>query len=277
MDMITMLAIITVVYFTALFFLCLYREEINIKIGNLIFVILDVIFFFCWMLAMHPKGWLDDGFETLENISPLMFTLIPLTYVMKGKVRDCCFSTIALLSAGMFVAIYVSPEYEYVVAFRREADFLYTSEAICHMICSLFGAYLVLTNQVKPNFSSWIKSIIFLYSIITYAVVLNFAFHKSFFGMDPYGDYSIYMIDIFGSFEATLVAFYIGVLLVLTIGMQIAALLDKLASHKFIETFRHHKEKTAPIGEGEAPQINQTELPQTNELEESEKTDVQTE
>ena len=230
MNMLTMLAILTVVYFGTLLALCFFREQINIKVFNLIFVILDVFFFFLWNLAMYPKGKLDDGFETLENISPLMFTLIPLTYFMKGKVKDYCFSAIAFLSVGMLVAMYASPEYEYVFTFRREADFMYTSEALCHMLCSLFGAYLVLTNQVKPVFSSWIKSIVFMYSFITFGVILNFVFHKGFFGMDPYGDYSIYMIDIFGSFEATLVAYYIGVLLVLTIGMQVNAGLDKLSA-----------------------------------------------
>ena len=230
MNMLTMLAILTVVYFGTLLALCFFREQINIKVFNLIFVILDVFFFFLWNLAMYPKGKLDDGFETLENISPLMFTLIPLTYFLKGKVKDYCFSAIAFLSVGMLVAMYASPEYEYVFTFRREADFMYTSEALCHMLCSLFGAYLVLTNQVKPVFSSWIKSIVFMYSFITFGVILNFVFHKGFFGMDPYGDYSIYMIDIFGSFEATLVAYYIGVLLVLTIGMQVNAGLDKLSA-----------------------------------------------
>ena len=46
--------------------------------------------------------------------------------------------------------------------------------------------------------------------------------------MDPYGNYTIYMIDIFGSFEATLAAYLLGVLLVLTLGMQIGYVFFKL-------------------------------------------------
>ena len=228
MHMLTMLVILTVVYFSTLVLLCLYREQINVKIGNLIFIILDVLFFFYWNLAMYKKGWLDDGFETLENISPMMFTLLPLTGLMKGKVRDYFFSASALLSAGMFVAMYVTPQYQYVAKLRSEADALYTGEALCHMLFSLFGVYLVLTNQVKLNFSSWVKSIVFMYSCITFGVVLNQVFHKTFFGMDPYGSYAIYMIDIFDTFGATLAAFYIGVLLVLTIGLQVNTILEKL-------------------------------------------------
>ncbi len=260
MNMLTMLAILTAVYFITLLLLCLYRQHINIKVGNLIFVILDVIFFFCWNLAMYPKGKLDDGFETLENISPLMFTLIPLTYAMRGKVKDACFCAIAFLSVGMLVAMYASPEYEYVFTFRREADFMYTGEALCHMLCSLFGVYLVLTNQVKPNFLNWIKSLAFMYSFITFGVILNFVFHKGFFGMNPYGNYSIYMIDIFGSFEATLVAYYIGVLLVLTIGMQVNAGLERLTSKLHL-----HAELAPPTEECAPLPITQAETPLAEE------------
>ncbi len=269
MNMLTMLAILTTVYFITLLLFCLYRQHINVKIGNLIFVILDVLFFFCWNLAMYPKGKLDDGFETLENISPLMFTLIPLTYLMREKVKDACFSAIAFLSVGMLVAMYASPEYEYVFTFRREADFMYTSEALCHMLCSLFGVYLVLTNQVKPTFSSWIKSLAFMYSFITFGVILNFVFHRGFFGMDPYGDYSIYMIDIFGSFEVTLVAYYIGVLLVLTIGMQVTAGLEKLTSklHSYAEsTLQKPLNEPLSIAQAETPLIGEEGLEVSAEI-----------
>ena len=67
-----------------------------------------------------------------------------------------------------------------------------------------------------------------MFSVIGFGILLNYFFHTRNFGMDPYGNYTIYMIDIFGSFEATLVAYLLGVLLVLTIGMQFGYLLNKL-------------------------------------------------
>ena len=60
-------------------------------------------------------------------------------------------------------------------------------------------------------------------------------FHTNNFQMDPYGGASIYMIDIFGSFWATVVAYYLGVLLVLTIGMQIGYGVQKLVEKVNIE------------------------------------------
>ena len=48
--------------------------------------------------------------------------------------------------------------------------------------------------------------------------------------MNPYGQYGIYFIDIFGSFGATLIAYYVGVLLVLTIGWHVGRIFVKLTS-----------------------------------------------
>ena len=53
--------------------------------------------------------------------------------------------------------------------------------------------------------------------------------------MNPYGGYKIYMIDIFGSFGATLAAYLLGVLLVITLGMQIGAVFNKSVSKIHIE------------------------------------------
>ena len=226
--MIVMLGIVSVFYFTTLILICFYREHINIKVANTLFVIADLILFFCWNLAGYQKGWLEKGFMTLENISPMVCTMIPLTCFMGEKTKNFCYSMVAFLAFGMFCALYISPEQAYLFNFNERANFVYTSEALCHMVCSLFGVYLVLTGQVKVDVKHWLKSIAFTYAIVLYGVFLNFVFHKSFFGMNPYGNASIYFIDIFGSFEATLAGYLLGILLVLTLGMQAVGGLHRL-------------------------------------------------
>ena len=232
MDMMFVLGILAAVFFVSLTILCFFHEQINIKICNAIFVICDILFYFVWNVGMYEEGWLKNGFMTLGNISPMIFTVIPLTVFMKDKIKDYAFSAIAFLWTGMFLALFISPEYTYLYDYRTEASLVYTGEALCHMIASLFGIYLILTKQVTINFSTWIKSIIFLYSVILFGVILNFLFHKSNFGMDPYGAYSIYFMDLFGTFEATLIAYLLGVMVVLTLGMQSAYLLDRLCHPK---------------------------------------------
>jgi len=244
MDMMLVLGILAAIFFVSLTIICLYRETINTKIVNIIFIIADVIFYFVWNLGMHEKGWLDGGFVTLGNISPLIFTVIPLTLFMNDKVKEYAYSAIAFLWGGMFIALFVSPEYSYLFSYNTEATFLYTGEALCHMLASLFGIYLILTGQVKANTRSLLKAITFMYSIILYGVFLNYVFQKRHFGMDPYGDYAIYFIDIFGTFEATFIAYLLGVLVVLMLGLEVGYLLERMTDPKRVFKPKRKLEET---------------------------------
>ena len=234
MNMMQMVGIMVVCYFITLTLLAFYRNIINVKVANTVFIIIDVIFLFCWTYAGYQRGWLEDGYLTLENISPFIMTLIPATVFLSDKVRSYCNSAIAFLWIGMFVALIFSPQHAYIFSYNIEASFVYVSEAASHLLASLYGAFLIMTKQVKCNSTHWRKSVVCMYSVIGFGVFLNYVFHTSNFGMDPYGGYGIYMIDLFGSFEATLVAYLLGVLVVLTAGMQIGRIFFKLveATHE---------------------------------------------
>ena len=227
MDMNLVLGILSLIYFVSVLIMCVYRFKINFKLWNGVLIVANFMAYSCWNYAAYQQGWLDEGWLTLGNISPLMFTMILLTPFMKESLKNYVYSALAFLSVGMFLAMLISPEHSYIFNFNREASFLYASEAVAHMVCSFYGLFLVITGKVKPDFKHWTMSAIFMYSVITFGVILNFVFHKDHFGMDPYGGASIYMLDIFGSFWATLVAYYFGVALVLTVGMQVAYLLER--------------------------------------------------
>ena len=226
MDMNLVLGILSLIYFLSVLIMCVYRFKINFKLWNGVLIAANFMAYSCWNYAAYQQGWLDEGWLTLGNVSPLMFTMILLTPFMKESIKNYVYSALAFLSVGMFLAMLISPEHSYIFNINREASFLYASEAVAHMVCSFYGLFLVMTDKVKPDFKHWTRSAIFMYSIITFGVILNFVFHKDHFGMDPYGGASIYMLDIFGSFWATLVAYYFGVALVLTVGLQAAYLLE---------------------------------------------------
>ena len=190
-------------------------------------------------------------FMTFDNISPFTFTLIPFIWLLKDKVKDYAFCAIAFLHFGMLCATMVSPEQAYLFNFTAEADMIYTADAFCHMITSLFGIYLVLTKQVKPCFKSWLKSLIFMYSVITFGVLLNVAFHRSYFGMNPYGNYSIYFLDVFHNFGTTLLVYYLGVLVVLTFGMQTSYWFLKLLEPHGNKRKKKRKEMTSTMIESD--------------------------
>ena len=123
MNMMQMVAIMVACYFITLTLLCIYRDIIDIKIANAVFIIVDIIFFFGWNYAAYLKGWLSDGYMTLENISPFIMTLIPLTVFMSERVRSYCNSAIAFLWLGMFLALIISPQHAYIFNYNIEASF----------------------------------------------------------------------------------------------------------------------------------------------------------
>ena len=120
MNMMQMLGIVLFFYFVSLIFICLYRDVVNVKVWNAVFITADVIAFFCWNIAAYQRGWLDKRFMTLDNISPLMCTVIPLTCFMKDSIRQAALSAIACLSLGMFLAMLISPEHAYLFNFNIE-------------------------------------------------------------------------------------------------------------------------------------------------------------
>ena len=95
MNMMQMVGIMVFLFFVSLTVICLYHEHINKKIGNLIFIVLDVLFFLGWTYASYQRGGLNDGYLTLDNISPFIMTLIPLTPLFSEKVKKYCYSAIA--------------------------------------------------------------------------------------------------------------------------------------------------------------------------------------
>ena len=239
MNMQLMLGVGVLCYFVTLALICFYRDKINVKAGNVIFIIADVILYLLWNIAYAENGWLQDGFMTLENISPFIFTVIPMTVFLHPKAKDFAYSAIAFLHLGLFLATLISPEYVVIFNYRTEATFAYTAEAMCHLVSSLFGLYLILTEQVKPDFRHWLKSLAFLLGWISFGVALNLILDTHCFNMNP-NRYGIYMLDIFDSFWATLAAYYLGVIALLTLGMQTG-----FAWKKLVDKIKPHHENTA--------------------------------
>ena len=163
MHMMHMLGILTLIFFLSVFLMCLYRNKINFKVWNTTFIMLDIAAYFCWNYAAYLKGWLEGGWMTLGNISPFMFTMIPLTLFMNDKAKTYVYSALSFLCVGMFFAMLITPNHAYLFNFNAEATFIHTSEAVCHLICALYGIFLILTKKVTADFKHWTKSIIFMY------------------------------------------------------------------------------------------------------------------
>ena len=235
MHMMQMLGGLSLVFFVALFLMCFFREKLNHPFINPLFIVVCAVFFFCWNYAAFERGWLEDGFMTLENISPFICTVILVTPFLSDKMKDFAYCAIAFLGFGMLAALYISPGASYFMSHNYTANFMHISEAACHLVMSLYGFYLILSEKVKMTWENFGKAIVFVYTAIGFGVFLNWCFHLANFGMNMYGDYSIYFLDIFGSFETTFIAYLVGVMGTLTLGFLIGMFLDWFSKPKEIE------------------------------------------
>ena len=253
MHMMQMLGTLSLVLFVALFLMCFFREKLYHPIVNSLFLFGCMVFFFCWNYAAYERGWLEDGFMTLENISPFICTVILATPFMNERIKDLAYCAIAFLGFGMLLALYISPGASYFMNHNHTANFMHISEAACHLLMALYGFYLILSEKVKLTWENFGKAIVFVYSSICFGVFLNWCFHLSNFGMDMYGDASIYFLDIFGTFELTFVAYLVGVLGTLTLGFLFGMFLDWFSKPK-----PEKEETTAPAEETtDTPEMTQ--------------------
>ena len=232
MHIMVMLSVLALVFFVALFLMCFFRKKLSNPLVNPLFLIVCAVCFFCWNYAAYERGWLEDGFMTLENISPFICTIILLTPFMSEKIKDFANCSIAFLGFGMFLALFISPGADYFMHHVQMSTFAHVSEAVCHLTMALYGFYLILVDKVKLTWVALAKSLVFIYTAIGFGVFLNWCFHLGNFGMDMYGDYSIYFLDIFGSFEITFVAYLVGVLATIAMGFLVGAFLDWLTNPK---------------------------------------------
>ena len=232
MHIMYMLAIMSLIFIIGLFLMCFFREKLNHPLVNPLFISACAVFYFCWTYAMYDLRGGKFNFLTLENISPLICTVIVSTPFMAKWLKGYANAAVAFLSFGMFVAMFVTPEVEYIFNYNEDANFVHVSEAACHLIMAFYGYYLVLSGKVELNLKNYSKSLVFIYSAIAFGIFINIFFKKSNFGMSVYGNYSIYFIDIFGSFLATLVAYLFGVLATITAGFWICAFVDKISHRK---------------------------------------------
>lgn len=250
MSMMGMTGVLIAIYFISITVIMAFSKEQSRKNLNWIFLGINLISF----VGLNIFYFQKDGvfsFLTFDNISPFTFTLMIFTVLLKDKFAYAFKCAIAFLSVGMIIAMMITPQYAYIYNFAEEARVDYLLDAVCHMNCSLYGIYLVASGQVKLTFDNFRKSLVFMYTVITGVVIANALFHKNFFGMCPYGGYSIYMFNLFEEYWATLLAYYLGVLVVLYLGFGFNYALNRLNRSElaFDEYYYERKRKKKELAE----------------------------
>ena len=227
--------------------MCIFRDKLNTPLINRMFTIATLVFYFSWTYAGALLGWLRSGFLTMQNISPFICTVVIILPFMRKPLRDFAYASISYLSVGMFLALFLSPLANYLFEMKKEATFVYASEAACHLIMALYGFYLFLCGRVKVSLLDLKRGAIFTYTAVTIGVLCNYFFKMNNFGMNMHGDYAIYSLRLFDSFGATLVAYLVGIFGVLCMGYIAGYFILKLTDKK-----EPKEEKSAPTPTKEA-------------------------
>ena len=166
----------------------------NTKIVNLIFFItifsLYVMYVLQVLLIQGHKSIYFHGVLASANVSPFMFSTLPIVYFSRGRVQTYLYGLIALLSVGMML----SPILNAVTYALNDIPFqiLAVWDYIAHLGLSLWGIYLVRSNQVKIELKSSIFSALIILSVALFMLVHNLIFDTTFFGLSLNGKHNIY-------------------------------------------------------------------------------------
>lgn len=222
---------ITLVGFIAIYIIGIFgMKYINKKIIiNIIFPFLFFLFSLTNTIYFYYKvGFNDWNFQNtlpVANISPFMFFTSLIIIVLPNKLKKYVNTLILLLSLGMFGAGMLS------LIFNAIRDYNYywfiILDSFNHLLFSLYGIYLLKTNQIcKEN-----KKIILSGSLIIFVslvmLVLNLIFQTSFFGLSLFGNHSIYNIVISDSSLLSAFIYFIGLIIILCLGWLYSRFIKK--------------------------------------------------
>lgn len=192
----------------------------NTKLFNLLFMALVYLQYLAlaWVIYQDVGFW-DWNFQNtlpMANVSPFMFSLMPLLLILPEKIRQQLHLLISMLSVGMLLSSVLGCISNAMTHYKFHAHFLLDFGA--HFALSAFGVYLVKSGQVKINWKNCLRSGAWIYGAAVCMLVLNVIFDKSFFGLSLNGKHNIYNKMLVESSYLSALIYFVGLGLVMLLG-----------------------------------------------------------
>ena len=193
----------------------------RVRRWNLLFMALVYVPYLALVWHMYRDTGADDwNFRNTlptANVSPFMFSLMPLLLILPGKIKKQFHLLIAMLSV-----------YYAAIRYRFHPHFLLDFGA--HFALSAFGVYLSKSGQVAWKPKNCLISAAWIYGVALGMLVLNGIFDKAFFGLSLNGKHNIYnMVLVENSYLSALI-YFVGLGAVLLLGALYCNFLNKKAS-----------------------------------------------
>ena len=223
--------ILTLVVFCFLFAVSIYLMKYirNIQLFNLIFIALVYIPYICVCIIVYKTDtdinrWNFLNTLPVANVSPFMFSIMPILLILPKKIREYVYLLISMLTVGMFL----SPAFGCIGNAMRNYNFHFhfALDYLSHFALSAFGIFLIRSKQAKFNSKNCIISGSIIFSVATIMLLLNVIFDKAFFGLSLNGKHNIYNMVLVNNSYLSALIYYIGLACVLMLGMAVCKLFN---------------------------------------------------
>ena len=226
MGYIIALIICFVLYAIAVKYIACFKQT---KIVNFLFCATVFALYFSLSATVYSDvGFNDWNFKNtlpVANVSPFMFSIMPLVIIAPKKIRGYLFALISLLSFGMLVSPALGCIYNASINYKFHFHFLL--DYVAHFLLSLFGIYLVRTKQVILTKRTALIGGSIIVSVAFVMLVLNLIFDTSFFGLSLRGKHNIYNSVLVENSYLSCALYFAGLIFVLIMGFVMCNLLSK--------------------------------------------------
>lgn len=225
-----MLYLITLFVLIGVYGLVVYLMKFmtNKKLTNLIFCLFIWILYIVYVIIIYndvgKEDWNFLNTLPVANVSPFMFSIIPFILLLPEKAEKYAFTLVSLLCVGMFLSTCLNCVRLYAINYMFHPHFLL--DYIPHFALSLWGIYLVRSEQVSLNKKECIFGGLIIVSVATIMLVLNIIFDTSFFGLSLNGKHNIYNNVLVSNSYLSAFIYFSGLIVVLTLGFGVSKLVQ---------------------------------------------------
>lgn len=173
-------------------------------------------------------GFYDWNFQNtlpMANVSPFMFSVMPLTWILPKGARKYLYLLISLLSVGMLFSAISSSLYNAIIGYKFHWHFML--DYVAHLILSAWGIYLVKSGQVILCKRDCLISGSLIVGVAFVMMMLNVTLDTAFFGLSLSGKHNIYNNVIVDSSALSALIYFVGLVVVLLLGYGFNKILSK--------------------------------------------------
>ena len=212
--------------------LALMKHMQNTRRWNLVFMALVYLQYLWLVLYVYQDvGVADWNFQNtlpMANVSPFMFSLMPLLLILPKKIKEQFHTLIALLTVGMLLSATLGCISNAVIRYKFHPHFLLYYGA--HFVLSAFGVYLVKSGQVKLTWKNCLSGGVWLYGAAGCMLVLNVVLDQAFFGLSLNGRHNIYNRVLVENSYLSALIYFVGLGVVMVLGAVFCKILNRKTS-----------------------------------------------